>query len=331
MPSTDQCGGTGQIKTEKHARAGTRMNYTCQHKGFAQKLFLLTALCIHRQLCQCYAGGGGNGGSRSTSRSRSMNASQSSFSSLSSSFAVKNTGKNLNLNKLLQQDESHSNAIANVPQLRIRGGRRSFNLDSQLQASIATTIDDEEGKGGPNTGGEDVVKRLSIRGGNTSGGDIVDDASSSTLDSGLDHQQSQMETIIPPANTENGFDQTASTTTTVTTTTTSTSTSISTTPENLNSNMISNEIDIESTAGDIQATQPDEKASTLSSSTKRKKWPCGDALDKQLVKIALPCIANFAINPLVGASIYFGLIAWAILWLLLDKLLRIRFLVHLFG
>ena len=31
------------------------------------------------------------------------------------------------------------------------------------------------------------------------------------------------------------------------------------------------------------------------------RWPCGDALDKQLIKIALPCIANFAINPLVGA------------------------------
>ena len=30
-------------------------------------------------------------------------------------------------------------------------------------------------------------------------------------------------------------------------------------------------------------------------------WPCGDALDQRLTKIALPCIANFAINPLVGA------------------------------
>ena len=32
-----------------------------------------------------------------------------------------------------------------------------------------------------------------------------------------------------------------------------------------------------------------------------KAWPCGDALDKKLIAIALPCIANFAINPLVGA------------------------------
>lgn len=30
-------------------------------------------------------------------------------------------------------------------------------------------------------------------------------------------------------------------------------------------------------------------------------WPCGDALDTKLLKIALPCIANFAINPLIGA------------------------------
>ena len=32
-----------------------------------------------------------------------------------------------------------------------------------------------------------------------------------------------------------------------------------------------------------------------------KAFPCGDELDKKLIKIALPCIANFAINPLVGA------------------------------
>jgi len=32
-----------------------------------------------------------------------------------------------------------------------------------------------------------------------------------------------------------------------------------------------------------------------------RAWPCGDDLDKKLIKIALPCIANFAINPLVGA------------------------------
>lgn len=30
-------------------------------------------------------------------------------------------------------------------------------------------------------------------------------------------------------------------------------------------------------------------------------WPCMDALDQRLIKIALPVIANFAINPLIGA------------------------------
>ena len=30
-------------------------------------------------------------------------------------------------------------------------------------------------------------------------------------------------------------------------------------------------------------------------------WPSFDELDRRLIKIALPCIANFAINPLIGA------------------------------
>ena len=30
-------------------------------------------------------------------------------------------------------------------------------------------------------------------------------------------------------------------------------------------------------------------------------WPQFDELDKRMIKIALPCIANFAINPLIGA------------------------------
>lgn len=30
-------------------------------------------------------------------------------------------------------------------------------------------------------------------------------------------------------------------------------------------------------------------------------WPCFDELDRNLIKISLPCIANFAINPLIGA------------------------------
>lgn len=30
-------------------------------------------------------------------------------------------------------------------------------------------------------------------------------------------------------------------------------------------------------------------------------WPRMDALDKRMMKVAIPCIANFAINPLIGA------------------------------
>jgi Na+-driven multidrug efflux pump len=34
---------------------------------------------------------------------------------------------------------------------------------------------------------------------------------------------------------------------------------------------------------------------------KFRSWPCGDSLDRRLLKISLPVIANFAIAPLVGA------------------------------
>ena len=30
-------------------------------------------------------------------------------------------------------------------------------------------------------------------------------------------------------------------------------------------------------------------------------WPCMDEMDRNLIKIGVPCIANFAINPLIGA------------------------------
>ena len=30
-------------------------------------------------------------------------------------------------------------------------------------------------------------------------------------------------------------------------------------------------------------------------------WPCFDEQDSKLIKIAVPVIANFAINPLIGA------------------------------
>lgn len=48
--------------------------------------------------------------------------------------------------------------------------------------------------------------------------------------------------------------------------------------------------------GNIEVTDTKEEEHSLS-----RRWPCGDALDKRLIAIALPCVANFAINPLVGA------------------------------
>ena len=46
------------------------------------------------------------------------------------------------------------------------------------------------------------------------------------------------------------------------------------------------------------------KSSTSSATVEDEKlsiWPQNDELDKRMMKIALPCIANFAINPLIGA------------------------------
>jgi hypothetical protein len=42
------------------------------------------------------------------------------------------------------------------------------------------------------------------------------------------------------------------------------------------------------------------KKVTSEESTIQSIWPQFDALDKRITKIALPCIANFAINPLIG-------------------------------
>jgi len=59
--------------------------------------------------------------------------------------------------------------------------------------------------------------------------------------------------------------------------------------------------------------ESDESSNSVSPSDKSKDentsedddipglWPCGDDLDKRMIKFALPCVANFAINPLVGA------------------------------
>jgi len=54
----------------------------------------------------------------------------------------------------------------------------------------------------------------------------------------------------------------------------------------------------------ILSSQIDEnqKLQSQDESTKLQSfWPSGDELDKRLIRIALPCIANFAINPLISA------------------------------
>lgn len=45
----------------------------------------------------------------------------------------------------------------------------------------------------------------------------------------------------------------------------------------------------------------DDKSNNNNDSTIPGIWPCFDELDGRLIKIALPVIANFAINPLIGA------------------------------
>lgn len=60
--------------------------------------------------------------------------------------------------------------------------------------------------------------------------------------------------------------------------------------------------DNEHTKNNIAEVQSTTPVSAVTSTIQRqRKWPCGDELDKQLIKITLPCIANYAINPLVGA------------------------------
>lgn len=63
-------------------------------------------------------------------------------------------------------------------------------------------------------------------------------------------------------------------------------------------------VDAANNAGDsspIQSTSNPTLESDASEEEVMSIWPKMDDLDKRMIKIALPCIANFAINPLVGA------------------------------
>ena len=50
-----------------------------------------------------------------------------------------------------------------------------------------------------------------------------------------------------------------------------------------------------------QSTTKPHETSALDEDEVVSMWPKMDELDKRMMKIALPCIANFAINPLIGA------------------------------
>jgi hypothetical protein len=54
-----------------------------------------------------------------------------------------------------------------------------------------------------------------------------------------------------------------------------------------------------SSSEDVHDESSDSTLSMPSEST--SSWPCMDALDRRLIAIALPVIANFAISPLIGA------------------------------
>lgn len=43
------------------------------------------------------------------------------------------------------------------------------------------------------------------------------------------------------------------------------------------------------------------KVGTKVATTTLGRWPCFDKLDKELIKISIPVIGNYAINPLIGA------------------------------
>mmetsp|Transcript_13510 Transcript_13510/g.20499 ORF Transcript_13510/g.20499 Transcript_13510/m.20499 type:complete len:680 (+) Transcript_13510:220-2259(+) len=248
----------------------------CEQKRLAQ-LFLLTALCIHRQVCQCYAGGGG-----SVSRIK-----QSWPPALIS-----------NLSSHIYQPYSQLEN-RNCRGISIRGGGflhdkgRSFDFRLR-QASIATSIEDDE----------DNAKRLSIRGGtdipeeglandaHVENVDNVKSASNSNIENpaetGHDLSLEQAEFLEHPKE-EGAVDYIAI--------------NAEVNDQSITGHGGNEEISSIVENADIvqsndQVTKEEESVKSVSRPT---KWPCGDKLDRELIKIALPCIANFAINPLVGA------------------------------
>jgi len=56
-----------------------------------------------------------------------------------------------------------------------------------------------------------------------------------------------------------------------------------------------------STDAEEDPPPPPTTTTTSEEETTIGRWPCNDDLDKKIISVSLPCIANYAINPLVGA------------------------------
>ena len=58
---------------------------------------------------------------------------------------------------------------------------------------------------------------------------------------------------------------------------------------------------ITTSSSTLETTATPETNTAINEDESLSMWPQFDDLDKRMIKIALPCIANFAINPLIGA------------------------------
>ena len=207
-----------------------RLNLHFQCHGFTQ-LFLISTVCIHWQLCQCFAGGNVNCG----------------MASPTSLFA-----------KMMRKGNIQNDIHSNSRQKFGFGSSCNYNwnrlFDLKLkQASTVASIEDEEGS---------ETRGISIRGG---GVESTAEVESQPIIEQVVNESSVAEDEINAEKTMPSDDALAP----------------------LHSSPVQ------------EKRQIDESISNTVS--RKRKWPCGDELDKQLIKITLPCIANFAINPLVGA------------------------------
>jgi len=232
------------------------------------ELLLFTSLCAHQQLCQCYAGGSGSYSNRIPSSLKLYNSDNNNNQQQRQQHQLllgktKHNGIDIGIHKNVQQNGLH---------LRRREGNRISKLAS---ASIVTSFEenDEEEDGTPVVSSSEkkydkkVTERLLVRGGDDS-------------EHGIGHtENAAIDMLMTPRNNSIQSIQTNETT--------------------IQSTEQSGESQIEELS--YRNEQQQQQLQAQPAVSRARLWPCGDALDKELIKIALPCIANFAINPLVGA------------------------------